>query len=75
MIKEKGVITLPDYITGLRDKQRAIERWENEGGRSIYTDFMEAQGRERNDARAPDEGATVGVRPSPAGNYRAVQGA
>jgi hypothetical protein len=48
------VIAMPDHITGERDKRMAIERWENEGGRSIYADFTIARERERNDARPSD---------------------
>ncbi len=32
------MITLPDYINIERDMQRAIERWENEGGRPRQND-------------------------------------
>ena len=56
------VIAVPDYITGERDRQRAIERWENEGGRSIYADFMRAREREHNDARPSDGDTAVGDR-------------
>ncbi len=69
------MIALPDYINIEHDIQRAIERWENEGGWSIYADFMKAREREKNDARPPGEGAAVGARPSPAGDHRVVQGA
>jgi hypothetical protein len=48
------VLAVPEHITRERDKQRAIERWENEGGRSIYADFMRARERERNNARPSD---------------------
>jgi hypothetical protein len=56
------VIAMPEHSTRERDKQRAIERWENEGGRSIYADFMRAHERERNDARPSGGVTTVGSR-------------
>jgi hypothetical protein len=56
------VTAVPDYITVERDKQRAIERWENEGGRSIYAGLMRARERERNDARPSDGVTAVGSR-------------
>jgi hypothetical protein len=56
------VIAMPDYIIREGDKQRAIERWENEGGRSIYADFIRACERERNDARPSDRDTAVGAR-------------
>lgn len=69
------MIALPDYINIEHDVQRAIERWENEGGWSIYADFTKARERETNDARPSGEVITVGLHPSLADNRRVVQGA
>lgn len=66
---------MPDYINIEHDIQRAVERWENEGGWSIYADPMKARGREENDARPSGDGAAVGARPSLAGDRRGVQDA
>lgn len=46
------MLTMLDYITREREKQRAIERWENEGGRSAHADFRpEAHEQERCEVR------------------------
>lgn len=45
------MLIMLDYIKE-REKQRAIERWENEGGRSARADFRpEAYEQERRDVR------------------------
>ena len=49
---------MPDYIIRKREKQRAIERWENEGGRCARADSVRAHERERHDHRASHEGTT-----------------
>ena len=51
-------MAVPDDIIRKREKQRAIEKWENEGGRCVHADFIEAHKRERNDQRDSHEGAT-----------------
>lgn len=51
------MIALPDYVSIERDIQRAIERWEDEGGWSIYADFMTVRERESDGARPSGEGA------------------
>ena len=50
----------PDSIIRKREKQRAIERWENEGGNFIHADFGGAHPRGRNDRRASPDGAAEG---------------
>ena len=51
------MIALPDYSSIEHDIQRAVERWENEGGWSIYADFTKARERENNGAPPSGEGA------------------
>jgi hypothetical protein len=53
------VIALPDCINIELDVQRAIERWENEGGRSIYAYFTNALECETDHARSSGEATTA----------------
>jgi hypothetical protein len=52
------IIVVPNFIARERERQRAIERWENEGGRFVDIDLKGAREQKRDaPTRSPDRGA------------------
>lgn len=63
---------MPDYITGVRDRQIAIEMWESEGGRSIHADIRWPRERERGEESPSDEAAGIRACPARVKFYRLI---